>query len=307
MGYHLGIDLGTTYTGAGVHRDGRVAIASLGDRAPTIPSVVFLREDGTVLTGDSANRRALSEPSRVAREFKRRIGDPTPVLVGGVPYPAEVLMARLLAWVVEKVDEEEGGPPDSIALSHPANWGDYKLDLLRQAVRHADIDTTKVSYLTEPQAAAIYYASLSRVEPGAVVAVYDLGGGTFDASVLRKEADGFAILGTPEGIERLGGIDIDAAVWSHVDRSLDGAVSRLDPEQPGVLASVARLRQDCVEAKEALSSDVDTSIPVSVPGVQTEVRITRSELETMVRPVLTETITALRRALRSADVEPSEV
>src|SRR4051812_45457481 len=87
MGYHLGIDLGTTYTGAGIHRDGQVAIASLGDRAPTIPSVVFLREDGTVLTGDSANRRAPSEPSRGAREFKRRIGDPTPVLVGGVPYP----------------------------------------------------------------------------------------------------------------------------------------------------------------------------------------------------------------------------
>ncbi|MEY2588610.1 MAG: hypothetical protein QOJ67_594 [Acidimicrobiaceae bacterium] len=307
MGYHLGIDLGTTYTGAGVHRDGRVEIASLGDRAPTIPSVVFLREDGVVLTGDAANRRAVTEPNRVAREFKRRLGDPTPVLVGGVPYPAEVLIARLLAWVVEKVSDEEGGPPDSIALSHPANWGDYKLDLLRQAVRHADLDPNKVSYLTEPEAAAIYYASHERVEPGAVVAVYDLGGGTFDVAVLRKEADGFAILGTPEGIERLGGIDVDSAVWSHVDGSLDGALGRLDPDQPGVMPAVARLRQDCVEAKEALSSDVDTSIAVTLPGLQTEVRLTRTELESMIRPVLSETITALRRALRSAEVEPAQV
>src|SRR3954462_3052505 len=112
MGYHLGIDLGTTYTGAGIHRDGQVAIASLGDRAPTIPSVVFLREDGTVLTGDAANRRAITEPSRVAREFKRRMGDPTPFIGGGVPYPSEVLTAKLLRWVVDKVVELEGEVPD---------------------------------------------------------------------------------------------------------------------------------------------------------------------------------------------------
>jgi molecular chaperone DnaK (HSP70) len=74
VGGQLGIDLGTTWTAAAVHRAGRVEIVSLGDRAPTIPSVVFLREDGVVLTGDAANRRAVTEPGRVAREFKRRLG-----------------------------------------------------------------------------------------------------------------------------------------------------------------------------------------------------------------------------------------
>ena len=310
MGAQLGIDLGTTWTAAAVHRDGRVEIVSLGDRGPTIPSVVFLREDGVVLTGDAANRRAVTEPGRVAREFKRRLGDPTPIIVGGVPYSAEVLTAKLLRWVVDKVTELEGEAPDAIALTHPANWGPYKQDLLRQAVRHADLDTNAVTFLAEPQAAAIYYASQERVTPGAVIAVYDLGGGTFDAAVLRKEqglAGGFVILGEPEGIERLGGIDFDAAVLAHVNAALDGALDVLDGDDPALLPALARVRQDCVDAKEGLSADTDVSIAVSVPGVQHEVRLTRGEFEDMVRPVISETIAALRRAVRSAAIEPADV
>jgi hypothetical protein len=310
VGGQLGIDLGTTWTAAAFHRAGRVEIVSLGDRAPTIPSVVFLRDDGVVLTGDAANRRAITEPARVAREFKRRLGDPTPILVGGVPYPAEVLTAKLLRWVVDKVAELEGEAPDAIALTHPANWGPYKQDLLRQAVRHADLDANAVTLLAEPQAAAIYYASQERVNAGAVIAVYDLGGGTFDAAVLRKEssaAGGFEILGEPEGIERLGGIDFDAAVLAHVNAALDNALDALDPDDASLLPTLARIRQDCVEAKEILSVDTDVSIAVTLPDVRHEVRLTRSEFEDMVRPVISETIAALRRAVRSAGIEPSDV
>ncbi|MEY2451904.1 MAG: molecular chaperone DnaK [Acidimicrobiaceae bacterium] len=310
MGGQLGIDLGTTWTAAAFHRSGRVEIVSLGDRAPTIPSVLFIREDGVVLTGDAANRRAITEPGRVAREFKRRLGDPTPLIVGGVPYPAEVLTAKLLRWVVDKVVELEGETPDSIALTHPANWGTYKQDLLRQAVRHADLDANAVTFLAEPQAAAIYYASQERVSPGAIIAVYDLGGGTFDAAVLRKETDaagGFEILGEPEGIERLGGIDFDAAVLAHVNAALDNSLDALDVDDASLLPTLARIRQDCVEAKEILSVDTDVSVGVSLPGVQHEVRLTRSEFEEMIRPVISETIAALRRAVRSAGVEPTDV
>src|SRR5262245_6689107 len=213
--YALGIDLGTTFTAASVWRDGHAEIASLGSRAAAIPSVVLLREDETFVTGESADRRGLTEPHRVAREFKRRLGDTTPILLGGVPYSAEALMARLLRSVLDEVSTREGGPPSATCVSHPANWGPYKTDLLRQAVRLAGLDAgldRPVRYTTEPEAAAVFYARQQRIEPGAVVAVYDLGGGTFDAAVLRKTADGFGILGQPEGIERLGGIDFDAAV-----------------------------------------------------------------------------------------------
>ena len=96
MEYSLGIDLGTTYSAAAISRDGRVEIFPLGERAATIPSVVVLRADGEVLTGEAAERRALAEPTRMAREFKRRLGDPTPIILGGTPYGAEALIAHLL-------------------------------------------------------------------------------------------------------------------------------------------------------------------------------------------------------------------
>jgi actin-like ATPase involved in cell morphogenesis len=305
MAYFLGIDLGTTYTAAAIWQDGRALIARLGSHAATIPSVVLLREDGQVITGEAAERRSLIEPQRVAREFKRRIGDPTPLFLGGTPYSAETLMAKLLRWVVDKVAADEGEPADGIAVSHPANWGDYKKDLLRQAIRLADLED--VALLTEPEAAAIHYASQERVEPGSIVAVYDLGGGTFDSAVLRRTGVGWEILGQPEGVERLGGVDFDAAVLRHVTKSLGESYDDLDPNDPPVLAAVARLRQECVAAKEALTADTDVSIPVLLPSVQSEVRLTRGEFEAMIRPALADSITALDRALRSAALAPEEV
>ena len=305
MGYALGVDLGTTYTAAATYMEGRVEIASLGNRSAAIPSVVLLREDEEILTGEAASRRGASEPGRVAREFKRRVGDTTPLFLGGAPYSAEQLMARLLGWVTAEVAKLQGAGADHLAISHPANWGSYKKDLLAQAVRMADLP--QANFLTEPEAAAIHYASQSRVEVGEVVAVYDLGGGTFDAAVLRKTAGGFEVLGEPEGVERLGGIDFDAAVFAHVARSLDGKLEELDEDDANALAAVAHLRQECVDAKEALSTDTDASIPVLLPNVQTEVRLTRSEFESMVRPALGESIAAMRRALASAEVAPEEV
>jgi streptogramin lyase/actin-like ATPase involved in cell morphogenesis len=303
--YQLGVDVGTTYTAAAVHRDRKVEVVSLGDRAMTIPSVVHVASDGSVLVGEAADRRAVPEPERVAREFKRRMGDATPMLLGGAPYSAEALTAKLLRWVVDKVSEVEGGPPEAIAVTHPANWGPFKLDRLDQAIRLADLDG--VTTLTEPEAAAIHYASNERVEPGAVVAVYDLGGGTFDAAVLRKSSEGWEILGSPEGIEQLGGIDIDETVFEHVRQAVPDAFTDLELGDGATAAAVARLRRDCVDAKEALSADTDVSIPVLLPRINTEVRLTRAELESFIGPRLQDTVGALNRALRSAGVQPDEV
>jgi molecular chaperone DnaK len=303
--YRLGIDLGTTYTAAAIVEAGRASIVSLGNRAPVVPTVVFLREDDTVLTGDAANRRGVTEPGRVAREFKRRVGDPTPLLLGGSPMSAQSLLAKMLRWTVDQVVQLQGSAPEHIAVTHPANWGPFKLDLLQQAIRMADLENCTI--LTEPEAAAIYYSSSERVAPGDVVAVYDLGGGTFDAAVLRKTETGFEILGQPEGIEHLGGIDIDEAVFAHVATALKGALDGLDPDDPAVVAGVARLRSECVEAKEALSTDSEVTIPVLLPGVQSEVALTRAEFENKIRPMVGETIQALRRALRSASVEPGDL
>jgi YVTN family beta-propeller protein len=303
--YVIGIDVGTTYTGAAVVREGRAQVVPLGNRSSVVPTVILLREDHEILTGESADRRAVTDPDRVAREFKRRLGDTTPLLLGGTPMSPQALVGRMLRWVIDRVAEVEGEQPSYVALSHPANWGPYKLDLLDQAVRLADLDA--VATITEPEAAARYYASNERMETGDVVAVYDLGGGTFDTAVLRKTDLDFEILGSPEGIEHLGGIDIDEAVFGHVARELGDGLTDLDQDDPATMSALVRLRRDCVEAKEALSLDHEVSIPVLLPGLQTTVILTREGLEKLIRPILGDTIQALHRALRSADVEPDDL
>jgi molecular chaperone DnaK len=305
VAYRLGVDLGTTYTAAAVEIEGRLEMLALGNRALQVPSVLFIKEDGDVLVGEAAERRGVVEPSRVVREFKRRIGDSVPLMVGGAPYSPQALVARLLSWVVGFATERQGGAPSHVTVTHPANWGPFKYELLQQAITLAGL--SDVTTCTEPEAAAITYASRTSVAEGERLAVYDLGGGTFDAAVLTRDREGFRLLGSPEGIEHLGGIDFDAAVFHHVLTSLGDKAQGLDDRDEGTIVGVARLRRDCVEAKEALSADVETVIPVVLPGVNSSVRMTRGEFEDMVRPAIGETISAMHRVLASAGTRPEDL
>ncbi len=305
MSFQLGVDLGTTFTAAAVARGGRVEIASLDYRTAAIPSVVWVGADGTVVIGHPALNRGLSDPSRMAREFKRRLGDTTPLLLGGTPFSADALTQRLLKSVSDAVASLEGGRPNSVTVTHPANWGPYKKDLLAQAVHRVDLEGT--SLLSEPEAAAIYYASTEKMSAGEVLAVYDLGGGTFDAAVLRKTEDSFEMLGEPEGIERLGGIDFDEAVLNFVNEATDGAIHELDPNDPEAVEAIVALREDCTIAKEVLSSDTEASIKIWLPNKVTRVRMTRAEFEAVIRPTLVDTVNTMRRAMDSAGVQPAQV
>jgi len=305
MQYGLGIDLGTTQTAAAVLVDGRVEVVRLGGRRAEIPSLVFVKPDGGLLIGEAAERRGQSEPARLAREFKRRIGDPVPILVGGTPFSAHALTAKLLRHVLDAVAQLQDGPPAAVTLTHPANWGPYKREQLDQAIKLADAGPVRLR--SEPEAAALQHATARRIAPGETVAVYDLGGGTFDVAVLRRDGDGFVLLGEPEGVEQLGGIDFDEAVFGHVIGVLGSMAEDLDPTDPETTAALARLRRDCVEAKESLSFDTETMIPVALPGLHTRVRLNRSELESMIAPSLADTVTSTQRALRGAGVAPGQL
>lgn len=300
MSYFVGVDLGTTYSAAAIATGTSSEIFPLGSRVPSIPSVVMLKEDGTLLVGEAAERRASSDPYRVAREFKRRLGDPTPILLGGTPYGADALSAALLGGIAAEVTERQGGAPELVAITHPANYGEYKIDLLEEAARLAGFD--HVTFLTEPEAAALHYVESRHVDPGSIVAVYDFGGGTFDAAILQRTERGFTILGTPEGMERFGGVDLDDAVFGHVRDALGGAIEDVDAEDPAVVAALAKLRDECRAAKEALSEDTDTTIPVMLPSLHTQVRLTRTEFEDVIRPRVRDTISSLGRATESAGI-----
>jgi YVTN family beta-propeller protein len=305
MGYRLGVDLGTTFTAAAISGRGGPVMLGLGNRAMQIPSVLFLQENGEFLVGEAAEHRAASEPSRVVREFKRRLGDPVPMMVGPIPFSAEALSAKLLASVVAMATERCGAPPDEVVLTYPASWGVYKRDLIGHVITLADIGPTTTC--PEPQAAALQYAADADLQLGDRVAVYDLGGGTFDVCVLEKTAAGFTILGTPEGIEQLGGVDFDEAVLQHVIEALGPAAEQLDVDSAEGRASLSRLRRDCVEAKESLSDDVDAMIHVELRGGSTSVRLTRAELEMRIAPTLEQTLEATERALRDADTTADQL
>ncbi|MCA1670744.1 MAG: Hsp70 family protein, partial [Actinobacteria bacterium] len=303
--YVVGVDLGTTYSAAAVLRDGRLEVVELGERIASVASVLWFRDDDRVVVGEAAVRRAESEPGRMAREFKRRFGDPVPLMVAGRPMSADALTARLLRWVIDAVTRHEGGEPAGVGVAHPANWGPYKVDLLAQAVRAARVDHAVL--ISEPHAAAESHASAAQVDVGDMVGVYDLGGGTFDAAVLRRTESGFDLIGRAEGIERLGGIDFDEAVFEHGRRVLGSGLTGLDHEDPVVAGALLRLREECARAKEALSSDTEAIIPVALPDLHTSVRLTRGEFEEMIRPSVAATIDTLSRAINSADLTSAQL
>ena len=226
MSYQLGIDFGTTFTAAAVRRadgTGEPEVVPLGGRGGAVPSVLHLARDERVTVGEAAAGLAGIDPTRVVRALKRRVGDPEPVVLGGHPWTAEDLSARLLRWVVDRVAEHEGGPPARIALAHPAVVVRAHARAARRRARRAGPGRH-----VRRRAARGGPRRPARRRPGDTVGVYDLGGGRFDAAVLRREgppAGGFAILGVPETIADLGGLDLDELVWQHVRAALPDDVS----------------------------------------------------------------------------------
>jgi actin-like ATPase involved in cell morphogenesis len=277
----------------------------LGDRSVVVPAVVHLRDDGTLITGDAASRWGPSSPERFARAVKRRLGDPTPVILGGVPHAVPELLGAMLRDVVRKVSAAQGEPPETIVLTRPAHWGPLRRGLFEQVPTIAGV--RRAVTVSDPEAAAAHFAASRNPHGGEIVAVYDLGGGCFDAAVLRTRPRGVEFLGTPEGIERLGGIDFDDAILSYVNYRSGGALSELDLKDPHTTVALARLRQDCVLAKEALTTDTEATLAVFLPGRHLDVSLTRSDVEDMLRAPVESTIGALLRTLRSARVSAQDL
>jgi molecular chaperone DnaK len=310
MDYVLGIDVGTSFTAAAVARFGQGSPAPeclpLGLRGTAVPSVVYYPEEGPLLVGEAAERRSLDYPGRAVREFKRRVGDAVPLSVGGLSLAPEDVFATMTRWVVDRATEREGAPPSEVILTHPAAWGSHRTSLILAAIAAKGLDN--VTLVPEPEAAALYYASQVRVEVGSTIGVYDLGGGTFDTAVLRKAASNrFHLVGRPEGIENLGGADFDAEVFRYVAGHTGDVLSTLNPADAGVRAALGRLRRECVEAKEALSSDSEANISVLLPGFQQQIRLVRSEFEALIEDSVRDTVEALEQSLAQLELEPADL
>jgi actin-like ATPase involved in cell morphogenesis len=228
-----------------------------------------------------------------------------PIYIDGSPYSARHLTAVLLKWVITRTSERIGAPPSELTLTYPANWGAYRKGLLDDVCSMAGVDGLVVTYCTEPEAAASQYVFRSAATARGSLLVYDLGGGTFDVCVLQSMDGTYAIVGRPAGLDDLGGIDFDELIFRRVLEHC--APLDVDHADPATLTALNRLRRECTEAKEALSADVDASIPVVLPGIDTSFRLLRRDFEEMIRPFVLQTVAHTRQAISASQVQPSEL
>ncbi|HYQ66227.1 Hsp70 family protein [Actinophytocola sp.] len=304
MPYVLGIDLGTTFVSAAVGDSAGTRMVPLAPEI-VVPSLAYHAPGGALLTGAAALNAAAdpaSHSSSFGRGFKRRLGDPTPLMLGGAAYSPTALMAAQLRDVLSTVTGVMSGRPESIVLTCPAIWGPYRREQFAEVPRMAGVDTFVLT--TEPEAAATHYYRERALGDGEVVAVYDLGGGTLDTTVLRVRAGAMEILGTPEGVEHLGGMDFDDALLGHLDERLDGAITALDPAETTTLA---RIRALCVQAKIDLSTEPDVRLTVPLPSGPRELTVTRLEFNAVIRPSVELTVSALRRTVASARLDDDDL
>ncbi|WAL66121.1 Hsp70 family protein [Amycolatopsis cynarae] len=305
----LGIDFGTSSTVAVLSAFGRGPRAIEVDGSVTMSSAVFANEDGMLVVGQDAERRARLDPARFEPNPKRRIDEGT-LLLGDAVIEVTDALAAVLRRIGEEAERQLSGRPDQVRISHPARWGSTRQGVLRQAAIKAGFGPSPI-LIPEPVAAAAHYASISSqaLAPGNALAVYDLGAGTFDCAVVEVTQRGFTVL-ADNGLPDLGSLDIDQALLVHIGRQ----ISHADPRQwqrllrPETLADRRMRRgllQDVRDAKETLSRHPHTEIPMPEPF--DDVLVTRLELEALVRPNLLRSAELLAATIRDAGLAPQRL
>ncbi|MDP9794533.1 molecular chaperone DnaK (HSP70) [Catenuloplanes nepalensis] len=305
----LAIDFGTSNTVAVVRSNNGPARALVFDSSPLLPSCVYLDSNGQIRTGRDAERSALHDPSRFEPNPKRRIDDGA-VLLGGVEIPVAQLIAAVLRRVGEEAARHLGGAPDELRMTHPAQWGERRRAALFEAARLAGLPQPRL--IAEPVAAASYYTSVlgAHLAPGRALAIYDLGGGTFDAAVVRHAGPaGFEVL-AQRGLHDLGGLDFDQLLVDHLGRAYGAGANPLwqgliAPRDATQRRQRTLLYDDVRGAKESLSRA--NSADVHVPSMDISAHVTREEFDGLLRPHLARTVDTLLETVAAARLAPTHL
>jgi len=314
----VGIDLGTTFSLAAFVADGRPVVVRDAGGAALIPSAISFHDDGTVLVGTAARARALSDPEHTIFSVKRLMGRTLADLAGELKLIPHQIVERempggrkvlrvviaghehtpeeLSAMILKEVRKRAGNPTKAV-ITVPAYFDDAQRQATRDAGRIAGLDVLRI--VNEPTAAALAYG-LDR--PGAgTVAVYDLGGGTFDCSVLALADGVFKVLST-NGDTFLGGDDFDRTLMAVAARDMGVDLTARDAEL------LQYLRDAAERTKIALSAADSAEFRVAVPG-RPEYRRTfsRVEFEALIQPAIDRSIDKCRSALKDAGLTPAQV
>ncbi|MFG3342025.1 Hsp70 family protein [Glycomyces sp. NPDC048151] len=304
----LGIDFGTSNTVAVLRSaDGRVR-PLLFDGAPILPSAVYYNSDGRMLVGRDAERNARMDPARFEPNPKRRIDDGS-LFLGTSEIPVPQVFAYVLQQVALEAQRQAGQMPGQVRLTHPARWGERRRAILVDAARLAGLPTPQL--IPEPVAAASYFTSVlgTAVPPGRSLAIYDLGGGTFDATVVRRTQTGFEVL-AEEGVGDIGGLDFDHGIVEHLGKTYGKSHPAewqrlLTPSDDRDRRYRRMLYEDVRGAKETLSRTA--SADIHLPALEVDAHLTRAEFEEIARPPLERTVDCLQRAIQSARMNPADL
>ncbi|MGD2018926.1 MAG: Hsp70 family protein, partial [Planctomycetota bacterium] len=321
----IGIDLGTTNSLPAIWKDGRPEILELEGEPALIPSVVHVSDEGTAVVGRSARARSMDDPARTVHSIKRFMGRSlgeldeavlgrlpyrvsqterglVQVEVGGRSFTPQEISALILREVAAQASVAMGGAEVlSAVITVPAYFDDAQRQATRDAARLAGLEVLRI--VNEPTAASLAYG-LDQKEEG-TVAVYDLGGGTFDVSILSIEDGVFQVLST-NGDTSLGGDDLDAALVDLLRGELVGEVEPSVFDDPA-FRQAARLAAE--KAKIALSRDPSADLSISLPELGVSVRrsVSREEFEALAAPLVARSLRCCERALADAGLTPADV
>jgi len=309
----VGIDLGTTHSLAATVRDGMASVLTDADGARLLPSVVRYHADGAISVGAAARAALADDPANTIASVKRLMGRgladvairpsyrllDAPGMVqiataAGLKSPVEV-SAQILRSLRERAEASLGGELVGAVITVPAYFDEAQRQATKDAARLAGIEVLRL--LAEPTAAALAYG-LDQAAEG-VYAVYDLGGGTFDISVLRLTGGVFEVLAV-NGDAALGGDDFDQvlAEWLATQARLDTPT----PSQRQTLLGLARA------AKEALSERTEVAVIHILPGEHVlDLTLGRARFESLTADLVARTLQPVRRALRDAGITVDEV
>ncbi len=313
MGWVLAIDVGTTSTAAARRVDNRTEVIQLKG-APQMPSMAFWKEgtgddsSGRLVLGAEADNLSARAPWCLERSPKSRLGEDLIYLGDQQFRPVEIIGEILREVLVEAMTLSGGEQPSEVRLTHPARWRQTRLDRLAAAAKLAGLPDPV--FVPEPVAAAVHFAS-ARLADGEHVAVYDLGGGTLDTAVLRRDGDSFELVGRTGGDEELGGEDFDDLLYRRLGERLSGESWELmrtaDERRDRSWGQANRefLRQARL-AKEGLSTKPEYGFYLPSP-IDQELDVSIDEFERLITPTLRLTVAELERTILAAGLQPSQV
>lgn len=292
-----GIDLGTTYSAiARINDLGQAEVLCNYDSSPTTPSVVYFESDSNVVVGAVAKRSQLADPENACSLIKRHIGTPYPLEYRGQEYTPESISALILMELVKSADSELGDKVSKVVITVPAYFGIQEKEATKQAGQIAGLEV--VGIVTEPVAAALSLGIQS--EQPETILVFDLGGGTFDTTVMRVEAGGVEVIAI-DGNKTLGGADWDTELAQLISDKFV-AQAGLGSENPRVDSDFEiELLGQAEEAKKSLTKRESTPIRCRFQDSVETVTVTRAEFESATRHLVAQTVDIARRVVGAAE------